>query len=252
MAKPRLRSPSYPSMPIDDAIERARTLYGREGKHPALASTVVAHWGYKQKSSGGLKTVSTLKSYGLITDAGSGAERTVQLSGAGLAIVQDERQTSPERDALITEAAFKPKIISEMWAKYGESLPSLETVKHYLVVDRAYNPSAFSDIIRAYKAAVSRRLAESSEDIGDLDVEPSIESFASPGNQKTGTKPGPHVFSGLDSQEIANVRVSKNCAIRLLADGAYNKKSIEALVAQLELGLKLGTYDDLNDEKEES
>lgn len=44
--------------------------------------------------------------------------------------------------------------------------------------------------------------------------------------------------------EIANIRVSRDCAIRLLADGPYTKKSIEALVAQLNLGLELGTYDD--------
>lgn len=250
MAKPRHRSPSYPSITINDAIERARTLYALEGKHPALASTAVSHWGYKQKSSGGLKTVSTLKSYGLITDAGSGADRTVKLSDTGLAIVQDERQISPERDALIAEAAFKPKILSEMWVKYRESLPSLETVKHYLVVEKSYNPSAFGDIIRTYKAAVSRRIEEITEDKGDQTVGVVAETIATPNIPNMGDK-NPHVLSGIDTQEIANIRVSRNCAIRLLANGEYNKKSIEALVAQLELGLSLGTYDDLDDERGE-
>lgn len=250
MAKPRHRSPSYPSLTIDDAIERAHILYRLEGKHPALASTAVSHWGYKQKSSGGLKSISALKSYGLISDAGNSQDRTVRLTDNGLAIVQDERQVSPERDKLITEAAFKPKIFSEMWAKYGDSLPSLETVKHYLVVDKAYNPSAFGDIIRAYKAALSRRTEEITEDKGDDYVETPVESATASTAPEMASRS--YVFSGLDNQEIANIRVSRNCAIRLLADGQYDKKSIEALVAQLELGLKLGTYDDLDDEIEDN
>ena len=45
--------------------------------------------------------------------------------------------------------------------------------------------------------------------------------------------------------EIANIRVSKDCAIRLVADGPYNKRSIEALVKNLELQLSLGTYDEV-------
>lgn len=251
MHKPRHRSPSYPSITIDDAVVRAKELYSKEGKHPTLTSTAVSHWGYKQKSSGGLKTVSTLKSYGLITDAGSGADRTIKLSDTGLAIARDERQDSSERDALIAEAALKPKIISDLWARYGESLPSLDTVKHYLVNDRDYNPNAFSDIIRTYKAAVSWRTKEIS---GDID-----ESFM---EANAGTQAGRAVAQGIahkvaplldtsENQEIANIRVSRSCTIRLLADGEYDKKSIEALVAHLELDLKMGTFDDLDDDREE-
>lgn len=247
MIRRRLRSPSYPSLTIDEAVERARKLFSIEGKHPALVFIAVSNWGYKQKSSGGLKTISTLKTYGLLTDAGSGPDRTVQLSDVGLTIVQDERQVSPERDTLIREAAFKPKIISDMWAKYGDSLPSLDTVKHYLVVDRNYNPSAFGDIIRSYKSAVSWRTKEISEDIDG----PPMEQNTQAGNVKTAPDI-PHqavcMPSAIENEEIANIRVSRTCAIRLLADGQYNRKSIEALVAQLKLGLDLGTYDDIDDE----
>lgn len=62
---------------------------------------------------------------------------------------------------------------------------------------------------------------------------------------------GAYKFNSFENEEIANIRVSRSCAIRLLADGEYNKKSIEALVAQLQLGLELGIYDDLDDEQEE-
>ena len=156
----RHRSPAYPAITIDEAVERARTLFSREGKHAALATTAASHWGYKAKSSGGLQTIASLKAYGLLTDEGSGSQRKVSLSEDGLTIVRDEREVSPERDQLIAEAAFRPKIISEMWERFGTKLPSEDTVKHFLVVDLEYNPSAVSDIIRAYQSAVSHRIQQ--------------------------------------------------------------------------------------------
>ena len=91
----RHRSPAYPSINIDEAVERARVLYEKEGEHPALVRTAAAHWGYKPKSSGGLMVISALKAYGLLIDEGSGADRKVRLSDDGIAIVQDEREISP-------------------------------------------------------------------------------------------------------------------------------------------------------------
>ena len=44
--------------------------------------------------------------------------------------------------------------------------------------------------------------------------------------------------------EIAKFPVGKNCTISLVAEGPYEKKSIEALVAQLKLNLDLGVFDD--------
>jgi hypothetical protein len=251
MPKPRLRSPSYPSLTIDDAIDRAKNLYAKEGRHPALVSTAVSHWGYKQKSSGGLKTVASLKSYGLLADEGNGADRTIRLTDSGLAIVQDERAISPGRDEFIQAAAFKPKILSDMWAKYGESLPSLDTVKHYLTVERGYNPNAFSDIIRSYKAAVSYRTTGIAKDIDNDQMESIADSNVGKIEHSIPHKVAQdliHVHT--HGEEIANIRVSRNCTIRLIADGEYNKKSIEALIAQLKLGLELGTFDDLNEEEQ--
>jgi hypothetical protein len=251
MPKSRHRSPPYPSLTIDDAIDRARKLYEMEGKHSALVSTAVDHWGYKQKSSGGLQTIASLKSYGLIIDEGNGDDRKLRLSDIGIAIVQDERSVSPERDELIEVAAFKPKILADMWAKYGASLPSLDTVKHFLTVDRRYNPNAISDIIRAYKAAVSRRNKETTEDIDDEKMELASDNAIVKTDLGASSKGMPGIIHVQDrGEEIANIPVSRSCKIRLIADGQYSKKSIEVLVAQLKLGLELGTFDDL-DEKED-
>lgn len=177
---PRLRSPAYPAITLDDALERARVLYEKEGKHPALVRTAASHWGYKPKSSGGLTVISALRAYGLLVAEGAGAERKVRLSDDGIAIVRDEREVSPERDIKIASLALKPKILLEMWNKYGTKLPSEDTVKHFLVVERDYNPSAVSDIIKVYLSAAQRHVAVLMSEFDDISEEQDEDNDESP------------------------------------------------------------------------
>ena len=48
----------------------------------------------------------------------------------------------------------------------------------------------------------------------------------------------------LQGEEIANIRVSRSCTIRLLATGPWGRQSIESLVAHLTLGLRDGVFDE--------
>jgi len=254
MESRRHRSPSYPAIPLKDAIDRANVFFKKEGKHKATIATAAAHWGYSAASSGRLTTVAALKSYGLMEDSGEGAARKVNLTPLGLSIVQDERSVSPERDAAIRQAALLPKTMSDLWGKYGTDLPSNDTLSHYLKVERDFNPNAISDVIRIYKDNVVFAGLGTNDgidaDLANDSVLPAhsdhdVDATPVERTSVTTIKGGAHARIMLAGEEIANIRVSRDCTIRLLATGPYSRKSIEALVAQLKLGLELGTYDDL-------
>ncbi|HVC17925.1 MAG TPA: hypothetical protein VNE18_11570 [Rhodanobacter sp.] len=166
----------------------------------------------------------------------------VAISPLGLAIVQDERQISPEREAKIREAALLPKTMAGLWEKYGVDLPSDDTLAHYLKTERDFNPKSVGDVIKIYKDNAAFARLDESEPVVGTEHEESEPKEASP-EVATKTK----VFtqsSTATGEEIANIRVARDCTIRLMATGPYSRKSIEALVAQLKLGLDLGTYDD--------
>lgn len=251
------RSPSYPGITLEAAIARAKAFFSAEGKHEALVTTAVGHWKYGPKSSGGLVTVSSLKAYGLMGDKGNGPDRKVYLTPLGLSIVQDERSTSPERDELIRKAALMPTILADLWGKYGAHRPSIDTVAHYLKVDKEYTPTAALEIIKIYEAAIrfANLDAEQPEDPDETATDTDEQGMATSEVDITNLhlkKPAaaPHGVAvssaiSLAGEEIANIRVSRNTTIRLIASGPYSRQSIEALVAQLKLGLDLGTYDDL-------
>src|SRR5438105_11530029 len=110
----RQRSPSYPSIDLETAIDRARTLYAREGRNIAPNHAILGHWGYSAKSGPGFGTLGALKRFGLLRSEGAGKSR---LSDLALRIVLDERQDSPERAEDIKEAALSPAIHKEIWEK---------------------------------------------------------------------------------------------------------------------------------------
>jgi len=226
-----------------------------------LVPTAASHWKYGPKSSGGLVTVAALKAYGLMADKGNGAERKVFLTPFGLSVVQDERQHSPDRDAALKKAALNPKIMSDLWSKYAADLPSMDTVSHYLKVDKDFNENAVSDVIKIYKENISFARLDSDDGIsGAEDTNEGAPQAADSAGQfdtayanKSGASRSPESRSvpsmgAHQGEEIANIRVSKNSTIRLLATGPYSRQSIESLVAQLKLGLELGNYDDFSDD----
>jgi len=160
--KRKPRSPSYPGIPLQEAIEKARALYRAEGRNAAPVDAILATWGYKPKSGGGLVALAALKKFGLVEDEGAGADRRAKLSGQGFSIIVDERPESPDREQSIREAALKPTIHAELWQKGNGSLPSDATMAYELKRDRGFTESGAREFIQQFKATVAfARLAES-------------------------------------------------------------------------------------------
>jgi hypothetical protein len=151
----RGRSPAYPFVPLGEALDRARQFFRIERKNSAPVHVAVKHWGYKEKSSGGVQTIAALKSFGLMQDAGSGHERKVKLTDLGRLIVEDERIDSLERDDLIKRAALMPKIHATLWSRYRGDLPSHDNLRHELKTEFKFNPNVIDNFIDEYKDTIS-------------------------------------------------------------------------------------------------
>jgi hypothetical protein len=146
----RPRSPSYPSIPLDVAISRARVLYEHEGRHAAPIAQIAQHWGYSPKSSGGTSTIAALKKFGLLVDEGNAARRHAELTPLALTILIDERN----RDQAIRDAALMPPIHRELWQKYGPLLPSDGTIRSYLLLERDFTENGVKEFIPVFRRTV--------------------------------------------------------------------------------------------------
>src|SRR5581483_7794224 len=131
----------------------------------------IKHWGYKEKSSGGIQTIAALKSYGLIQDSGSGDNRKLQLTPLAIRILLDQRQVSPEREQAIKEAALAPAIHRKAWQLWGTSLPSRDQLEHTLRNDWEFTESAIDTFIKEYTDTVTDSGEEEQQEPSRYEVE---------------------------------------------------------------------------------
>lgn len=199
----RERSPAYPGIGLEAAIERARTLYDREGRHPVPVEVALQDWGYSVKSSGGRTVLAALKQYGLLEEERSGSHRQVRLTAPALSILLDERQGSPEKIEAIQTAALSPKIHEELRTKYDSHIPSDDNLRYYLRVERHYTDSAVAEFVPQFRATMEfAGLLESATlppDVGDKSPAPNGAQAPSPEAPMTGavqstpaSPPAPH------------------------------------------------------------
>lgn len=163
-ARKKMRSPAFPFISLEVALGRAKEFYAQETRNAASMKVAVKHWGYAEKSSGGLQTVAALVAFGLVNDEGSGAKRKLQLSPMAIRILLDERPDSVERADLIKQAALSPKIHGELWRRWGPNLPSEQSLRYTLTAEwePPFNENSVDAFIKEYKDTIAfAKLSES-------------------------------------------------------------------------------------------
>lgn len=151
--KLKSRSPAYPAINLETAIQRARQLYDKEKRHPTPVLTVVRHWGYTTLNGAALGAIAALKKYGLIDDEGASEDRRANLSR-----LADDILMNPDpakRAKAIQEAALRPALYREIWDKYHLDLPSDQSLLWELTRDRGFTDRGGAEFIRSYKATIA-------------------------------------------------------------------------------------------------
>jgi hypothetical protein len=164
---------NVPYIPLDDAVEKAKILYQKARTTPIKCHTAATYLGFSPKSSSGNLVLAALKKYGLLQFEGNSEGRQVRLSELGCQIVRDQRDSSPDRDARIRQAALTPKVHRELWDQWRDSLPDDKTLLTYLTMDKEYSEEAANLLVRVYRRTYAfARLAEQGtmeDDADDVD-----------------------------------------------------------------------------------
>jgi len=142
------RSPNYPAIGLQSAIDRAAKIYEKEHTHKAPSDVVAKALGYQGLNGKSLTVLSALKKYGLLEDIG----KELKISQDAL-IILVEPQSSLERAAAIRRAAFAPVLFDEIRKNYGETIPSDENLRAFLL-RKGFLSSAVDAPIRAYRETI--------------------------------------------------------------------------------------------------
>ena len=149
--KKKSRSPSFPAIDLEEAIEKIKIIWEKEKRHGAGVPVLAKHFGYSEKSSGGMQAVAALIKYGLAEEEGSNANRTVKLSERAMTILfgEPEKQAQARRDA-----ALEPTLHRELWEEFGNELPSDDTLERKLILESDFNPASVKSAVRIFKKAI--------------------------------------------------------------------------------------------------
>lgn len=245
----KFRSPPYPSIGLDKAIERARQLYQKALHHGVGVPVLADAWEYGEKSSGLFATAAALIQFGFLSDDGSGNKRKFTLTDPAVRIIKDADPTSAKRIEAIQTAALRPMIHKELWTRFGPATDvSPFVLRNYLRLDRGdegkarYSDQGAEDVIRTYLDAIKfAGLHESGaglpadEEVGEQEREPPDGSekraldavLEAPKDKALPKVPG--------ERELISGLLSRESGFRLLVHGHIGPKEIGRLIAKLEL-----------------
>lgn len=163
------RSPNFPSIPLADALQKARILYDKDKRAQSSLTTILTHLGFGQKLSGSAgRVISALRQFGLIEE--TGAQYRVSEGAVRIFTLSDG---APERLAAIQAAARKPQIYREVLANYEDGLPSDANLRDFLILKKKFNPDSVDTFIRSFKATIEfAKLTEG--DYSDPSVDPDV------------------------------------------------------------------------------
>jgi len=177
---PKERSPSYPIISLQAALERLTRFEATFGRHPAPALKVGMAWGIKERSSQANQVLAALKAFGLVDYQGSGKDRKVVISESGRTYLRAQQESV--REGVIRKAALKPKAIAKFWPTWGADRPPDAICLDTLVLENGFNENAAPTFLRVYDETIafaglndSDKIPDKASDLdGDEEEDPAV------------------------------------------------------------------------------
>jgi hypothetical protein len=256
------RSPAFPYIPLDAAVERIRQIYKNIRDTPQPREQVAKAYGKPVSSSSTVQTFATLLQYGLLENVNLNGSRRLKVSSLARTIVHPNAPKY-QVDASLKKSALLPQIFKEMWDlyKYTDDV-SDDIILFYLTHDRedtigsVFTERAAQDVLRVYRATLAYAGIVSSTD-NQNNVEASDEWDDSQPNQRSQIDMSPQargepataqppnavqkqrIGMAYGEREIQTGMLSKTATFRVIVSGKVGVKEIEMLIKKLEFDKEL-------------
>jgi hypothetical protein len=146
----RMRSPSYPSVPLMQAIDLVSKIHRSCRSNIITRENAVHGMGYTALSGRSMKVLSALLQFGLLEKAGTGDVKVTQRAVEILHGIEES-----DRNEATIEAAYAPQLFRDIHERFPDGIPSEGVIRSYLIqqdfVDVAISPAitAFMETYRA-------------------------------------------------------------------------------------------------------
>lgn len=161
------RSPAYPTMTVNQAIEYVSKVYEQNRTNPVAREAAAVDMGYAGLTGSSTKALADLTHYGLIDKAGKG---TIRVSQRAVDLLYPE---SPEgKAAALNSAAFAPPLFAELRAQFHDGIPSENNLRSFLM-RKGFATSAIPFVVNSYRET-SRIVQEAGVNKSHVKVAPPV------------------------------------------------------------------------------
>ncbi|HLC10565.1 MAG TPA: hypothetical protein VJL56_01830 [Candidatus Bathyarchaeia archaeon] len=226
------RSPNYPAVSLDEAIELARALYSKEKRTSVSPEVAARALGYTSLSGPARVKLAALKKYGLI----EGDTHGVKISDLALRILISP-QGSDEQMQAIQEAALKPDIFKELAGTHAEA--SDDALRSHLMLTRKFTEEGTRHLIRAFRDTFA--LAKLKDSVYSDETNTTETEIMNP----TTTPSQAIKNTGKHSVRVLNFMLAKDVTAEIRLVGERLKPAhLEGLKQHIELTKKLWESDE--------
>jgi len=262
------RSPAYPYISLDLAVDRAKKLFERLRDTAQPREVMAQAYGKPVTSSATIQTFATLTQYGLLEVVNSNGQRRLRVSSVVRTLSNPNAPVETVQD-ILKDLALRPSIFRELWARYGTTIGLHDgAILYYLTHDRerehgsVFTDRAAQEVLRVYRGTITYAgltepdniLEEEEEDeVGTID-----ETLKAPSTESESTKSAPIPPDPLPQQrerrlpmsdqerELQTGMLSKTASYRVVVSGHVGVKEIERLIRKLEMDKEILADEEAN------
>lgn len=245
----RGRSPNYPQLSLEDALQRVNKVYEAENSHKAHREVIAKVLGYSSLNGTSLGLIGALNRYGLLEADGDGLK--VSRDALDILLLPEG---DPQRAEALQMCAFAPRVFADLHDNFGVSLPSETHLRHYLLTKQKFLPKAADEVIRIFRENLDFVKAQSGEytrdNLTNGTDQPSEATMQKPAAQANNSNSAAYngrvspslelasnSFGGRDNYESADLKViiGEDAKAIIKFEGVVTKEGIESLIKLLEL-----------------
>jgi hypothetical protein len=234
----RDRSPAFPAIPLGEAVEKLAAFEKTFGRHPAPYDKAGMAWGLKQAGD----YVAALRYYGFVEYVRTGDERQIAITDPGRNLLRVQQESM--KQALLREAALRPKEIAKFWGLWGADRPPDAVCIDQLMLRNGFSERGAPLFLHTYdgtiayaKLAQGDKIAIDSAVAGDGNDAASADGANSPEQVVVRKSPPPRRGAAImdDERELTTGLLSKEASFRLIVSGPVGVKEIETLIKKLQI-----------------
>ncbi len=147
--KPGKRSPGYPMISLDEAIQKAKILWDKDKNNYIPLAAAYEHLGYKSQGGYAARIIAALKKFELISEKQNAIKLTEEAIDLALHDESDERYIE-----IVKKSALKPIIYEKIFSKYNGIIPSDNTLRIELIKEHGFNPESVNDFISSFRKSI--------------------------------------------------------------------------------------------------